>query len=201
MTEIGWRGVEVVVHETILNGENDVTVQRLEILWNTLLKVSSFFDAMINIAARYMPNISFIAWMHVIHALTLLAKLSLLVTEGWDLDTVRSTVSFTATVDRIIAKLEEARADETVRSGQHAKYVRFAMYEEKMRQCKKWYESKIEMETRSKNLSEQQTQFAGSNMPSNDWLSDPMFFGLDDNLWSDFLGNWNPVSYYGMPTE
>lgn len=65
---------------------------------------------------------------------------------GWDLDYVRTKCSFATLTDRLVEKLQAAARLQSGFPSSRPLAVRFNLYADKMRMCKKWYEAKLKAE-------------------------------------------------------
>lgn len=121
----------------------------------------------------------------------MLAKLSFLPADGWDLDFVRTKWAFGTFIDRLVEKLESVTRLE-VSQTHRTVGARFNMYAEKMRMCKRWYESKIKAEDAVR-ASEAATAFPERpilNPSTPDTAFQGLFDGLEDSMWQDIMYDW-----------
>ncbi|KAK5181825.1 hypothetical protein LTR44_006025 [Exophiala sp. CCFEE 6388] len=115
--------------------------------------------------------------------------MSFLEVEGWDLQYVRtSETSFPASCTGLIAYLEAA-ARQCQGESQTPSPIsaRFNMSAEKLRQCLKWYENKIQAEAESMTSTE---ACVVPGLPPFDPALESFFEGFDDGLWADFTGDF-----------
>jgi len=122
----------------------------------------------------------------------MLAKLSFLAADGWDLEFVRTKWPFVTFLDRLVEKLESVTR---VEASQRHRTVsaRFSMYAEKMRMCKRWYEAKIKAEDAVK-ASAAAAAFPEQSIPNAAATPDVpfqgLFDGIEDGMWQDFMYDW-----------
>ncbi|KIX94678.1 uncharacterized protein Z520_09724 [Fonsecaea multimorphosa CBS 102226] len=177
------------LYETIFAVQVERAYHRAEALHACLSHISQFFDSLEAIPWRYVPNLTFSFWLNLVHALVVLAKMSFLVLDGWDLQSVRdSEMNFPSTVDRLVQKLETV-SHQSLSSGDtpasNAVATRFSLFAEKMRLCKKWYASKLNAEA-SISASSLETGALPENMPMEE-----LFGGFEDSIWPDLTADWN----------
>src|SRR4051794_6840312 len=86
--------------------ECDPLIHKIEVWYACLNRVSEFWDCFLAEPIEQLPNLTFISWLHTIHVLLVLAKLSFLPADGWDLDFVRTKWSFGTYTERLVEKLQ-----------------------------------------------------------------------------------------------
>ncbi|KAI1628076.1 hypothetical protein EDD37DRAFT_290559 [Exophiala viscosa] len=180
---------EISSLEHIMSSGVDTALARAGALYTCLKRVGNLIDCFTKFPATRLQYIPFMIWIHLLHAIIVIAKLSFLEAEGWDLQYVRtSETSFPATCTGLIAYLEAAsrqcQGESQVPSPVSA---RFNMSAEKLRQCLKWYENKIQAEAESMASTE---PCVVRNLPPFDPALEGFFEGFDDGLWADFTGDF-----------
>lgn len=171
--------------------ECDLPIHRIEVWYACLNRIGEFWDSFLAEPIEQFPNFTFISWLHTIHVLLVLAKLSFLPADGWDLDFVRTKWPFTTFIDRIIEKLQSVAS---VESGPppHPIAARFNLYAEKMRMCKRWYEAKLKAEEAVK-ASEAAAALPEGLIPNPGTPEiefQGLFDGLEDGMWQEFIYDW-----------
>ena len=197
LLELHILSAEIALYETVQTMDCDVPVHRAQALHTCLERVHRFFDILSAQPCDCLPNFPFLAWVHAIHALIVTAKLSFLVVEGWDLQYARtSRMNFSFAADKLIAKLD-AVAHVEVGQQPNAVSARFALYAEKIRMCKRWYECRIRSETEpptaeanDSNDSSSGNMTTATALPAYDPTLEGCFDGLDDALWQDMMADW-----------
>ncbi|KIX02452.1 uncharacterized protein Z518_08393 [Rhinocladiella mackenziei CBS 650.93] len=181
---------QIGLYEAVVNAECDAPIQRAEALHACLQRVKSLYDVLDGQPPDSLPNLPFLAWIHVVHALIVVAKLSFLVADGWDLQYVRtSPVNFESVLDCLITKLESV-AQHNLREFRtpNAVSARFMLYAEKTRVWKRWYENKIKVEAAPH--TSQPPDIGGAVLPMDDQVIEGFLDGFDDGAWQDFIGDW-----------
>lgn len=198
---IGWsaalldlhiRSAEISLFELVQTIQCDVPIERAEALYACVERIDGFIDGFIQQPSSRLHHIPFLAWVHLLHAIIVLAKLSFLTAEGWDVQYLRaSRLSFPSMVGRLVDKMDAA-AQQSLEDSQapNAVSARFAVYGEKMRLCKKWYDSKIRAETDAEASTAPDLR---PIIPSSDPSYEGFFEGFDDGVWTDFMGDWSTV--------
>src|ERR1700694_2806286 len=86
---------------------------RIEALYSTLLATQAFFTTFLSLPTSAYPSFPFSTWAQNLHAIQVIAKLSLLTDiPGWDLTYVRGVLDFSALLDQLTLRFEEAREAE-----------------------------------------------------------------------------------------
>ncbi len=174
----------ICLYETIFLVEGDSAFHKAEALHDALNHISYFWDALDNIPSPCLPSLTFVFWLHVIHVVIIVAKLSFAIIDGWDVQVIRnSKVNFGSITDRFAAKLRDVSkqgpGNEPPPPNDPAA-VRFSRYVEKMRLCKRWYESKIAFETDGEVIDPE-------NGLQYDFTMADLFEGLGDDFWPQSL--------------
>ncbi|OAP59769.1 hypothetical protein AYL99_04771 [Fonsecaea erecta] len=179
----------ICLFETIFTIQADRAYHRAEALHACLDHISQLFDYLEAIPGQYVPNLTFSFWLHLVHALVVLAKMSFLVLDGWDLRSIRgSGMNFPSTIDRVAQKLETV-SHQSLASGDtpanNAVSTRFSLFAEKMRHCKRWYASKLNAET-----SDSASGVENGALPDSMSMED-LFGSFEDGNWPDLVSDWN----------
>jgi hypothetical protein len=181
------------MYEIIQMTDCDLPIHRIEAWYACLNRVEEFWDCFLSQPNEHLPNLPFMSWLHTVHILLVVAKLSFIPAEGWDLDYVRTKCSFATLTDRLIEKLSAVSKLEIGFPSPRPLAIRFNLYAEKMRMCKRWYEAKLKAEEAVK-ASEQAAAFAGRSAipgPASPDLNCPgLFDSFDDTVWQDFVYDW-----------
>lgn len=180
------------MYEIIQMTECDLPIHRIEAWYACLTRVSEFWDCFLAQPNEQLPNLTFIVWLHTVHVLLVVAKLSFLQADGWDLDLVRTKWSFSALTDRLIEKLQSAASCESGLPYGRAITARFTLYAEKMRMCKRWYEAKLKAEEAIKASAEAAAfpERSAPCPPTPEVDSQGFFDSFEDTVWQDFMYDW-----------
>ncbi|KEF58862.1 uncharacterized protein A1O9_03705 [Exophiala aquamarina CBS 119918] len=189
--EIHILSAQIGLYEFVQTADLDPLIHRIEAWYACLNCISQYWDLFLAEPSENLPTLTFISWLHTIQPLLMLAKLSFLITDGWDLDFVRTKWAFGAFIDRLAEKLESVTRTD-VSHTHRTVGARFNMYAEKMRMCKRWYESKIRAENAVKASEAAATlpERPVPNPPSPDIPFQDLFDGLEDGMWQDFMYDW-----------
>ncbi|KAH0831781.1 hypothetical protein AYO21_06305 [Fonsecaea monophora] len=179
----------ICLFETVFAVPAESPYHRAEALYKCLSHVSLLFDSLDAIPWRCVPNLTFPFWLHLIHALVVLAKMSFLVLDGWDLQSIRgSQMSFPSAIDRMAQKMETV-SQQSLAAGDtpsnNAVAARFSLFAEKMRACKKWYASKLNAEANVV------APGPDTGVLSETISTEELFRGFEDGLWPDLMADWN----------
>ncbi|KAK5028698.1 hypothetical protein LTS07_006077 [Exophiala sideris] len=180
---------EISSLEHIMSSGLDTALARAEALYTCLKRVGNLLDCFTKFPGTKLQYLPFMIWIHLLHAIIVIAKMSFLEVEGWDLQYVRtSETSFPASCTGLIAYLEAA-ARQCQGESQTPSPIsaRFNMSAEKLRQCLKWYENKIQAEAESMTSTE---ACVVPGLPPFDPALESFFEGFDDGLWADFTGDF-----------
>ena len=176
--------VEMYLHEVgfQLSLKGDESLLRIQLLHSCLLSAKAFFSELFSIAARSFITAMYVPWAHLIHALAVLSKLSLLEDEHWDLVYVRQVLDFAQIIDRILALCKGLEAQITLPD-------MFARVVSQMTQLKERDLSRFaSLEGRTAPL----PCPIGDPMQVNDTtFHAELFEGLDDFLWQDIISDWS----------
>jgi hypothetical protein len=180
-----YHSVEIHLYEIGLskphNKGPDQSFQRLELLYACLLSAKSFVKAFFLIPAVSYYSISFVTWIQLSHTLTILCRLLLVNSEGWDIAHAREVVDFPAILQRLTEKfLEAKKITEAIRAIDPEKNT-FYQYAQMMQWVKLNYESILSSESLG---SQQSVDFSADEAMMGDFLN------LDDDFWQDFVGDW-----------
>lgn len=175
-------------YESLIPIHSSNKLAKVEALNTGLMLVQKFFSAFMSQYTSHMPTIPYFYWMRVVHALSVLTKLSFLHCDGWDLSYVREAVSFSDTVDRLNEKLwavQEAEANDC--SIGFAR--RFRAYRAKMEKCKVWFNEMVAQEGRASTAAAAGGPEAANLVNFDDPMFHGMFENLDEYLNYDFMGD------------
>ena len=174
--------VEMYLHEVgfQLSPKGDDSLLRIQLLHSCLLSAKSFFNELFSIPARSFITAMYIPWAHLIHALAVLSKLSLLEDADWDLVYVRQVLDFAQVIDRILALSNELESHITLPD-------MFARVVSQMTQLKERYLTRFAiLEGRAAPL----PRLLRDPMQMNDTAFDAeLFEGLDEFLWQDIMSD------------
>ena len=182
---------EVCFYESIISIQCDrnCVIDKVEALHSGLLAVRTYFTAFLAQYSTSMPSIPYFYWMRIIHSLGVLTKLSFVHLEGWDLQYVRSTVSFCDLIDQLNDKLWAVQESEAANS-RLAFSKKFRAYRSKLDAWKQYFADMVAQDEKAK----AQAADAGDEVPAIDF-NDPIFNGmldnLDDYLNFDFMERWS----------
>ena len=179
---------ELDIFEIVATSEQGAPLERAQALHASLQSMDCLIELFSKLPASSLPHLPFLTWIHVLHCYILLAKLSFLVVDGWDLQYVRTCwTNFPTMVSRLVGILEAAvRQSMGESQTPNAVSARYTVYAEKMRLCGKWYDGKIRAETES----QETTSEAGPVLPSFDPTFEGFFEGVDDGFWTEFNTDW-----------
>ena len=124
-------------------------VETLSALHALLISVGSWYEAFLALKTDAVPCLTFLHMSQASHATDILAKLSFLQLEGWDLTYVRTQHSLSAMLEKMMDKFEDVFLSERTRFPD-LEMGRFAVYVMKLRNCKKWYEERLTAEAKEK---------------------------------------------------
>lgn len=182
------------MYEIVQMTECDLPIHRIEAWYACLNRVSDFWNCFLAQPDEHLPNLTFVSWLHTVHVLLVVAKLSFIPAEGWDLDYVRTKCSFATLTDRLVEKLQAAARLQSGFPSSRPLAVRFNLYADKMRMCKRWYEAKLKAEEAVK-ASEQaaaDSEIPAAPAPDSPDLDCPRLFdSFDDTVWQDFMYDWS----------
>lgn len=179
---------EISALEHILSSGDDTALARADALHACLRRIGNLNDCFSRFPGIQLQYLPFVIWIHLLHALIVLAKLSFLEIQGWDVQYVRSSeTSFPATCTGLIAHLEAAsRQCQGESQAPSPVSARLNMSAEKLRQCLKWYENKILAEADS--VASTDPGVVPGLVPFDPSL-EGFFDGFEDALWTDFSGD------------
>ncbi|KIW16859.1 hypothetical protein PV08_04049 [Exophiala spinifera] len=177
---------ELTIYETVAASERDAPLERAEALHAALGTIDNLIGTFAKVSAGSIPQLPFLSWIYVLHCYIVLAKLSFLVVDGWDLQYVRTgRINFPEMISRIVEVLEAAvRHSMGEKLRPNAISARYTKYAEKMRACSKWYNSKLKAETESS------VDDLGSALPALDSTFEGFFEGFNDGFWTDISMDW-----------
>jgi hypothetical protein len=161
-------------------GTNE-SFQRLELLYACLLSAKSYIEVFFLVPTASYYSLSLVTWIQLSHTLTILCRLLLVNSEGWDVAHARELLDFAAVLKRLFEKfLEAKKIIEDIRVVDLEKNV-FYQYAQMMQWVKSNYESIVS----SKSLGSQQSvDFSADETMMGEFLN------LDDAFWQDFVGDW-----------
>jgi hypothetical protein len=201
MTEPGWSMslvmkfhiVEMYLHEIgfQLPNKGDGSLLRVELLYSCLLSAKAFFNELFSTPATTFINYTYVPWAHVIHALAVLSKLSLLEDADWDLSHVHRVLDFAQVIDQVLAvnKALEAQMVQLVRPHHSTRYDMFPRVASQMTQLKERYLLRLAtLEGRGPSQSAVVDESAQMN---NERVDGEIFEGLDEFFWQDIIADWN----------
>jgi len=180
-----YHSVEIHLYEIGLskphNNGTDQGFKRLELLYACLLSAKSFVEAFFLIPLASYCSLSFVTWIQLSHTLTIICRLLLVNSEGWDIAHAREVVDFPAILQRLAEKfLEAKKITEAIQAIDPEKNT-FNQYAQIMQWVKLNYESILS----TKSLGSQQSlDFSADEVMMGDFLNP------DDAFWQDFVGDW-----------
>lgn len=170
--------------EPLIGISDSDSLLRVEILYGGLVALKGFFDHLFSMNAVAWRNHTYVTWAHLIHALAVLSKLSLLQDSDYDLEQARRVLDFAEVLDQLKTlseHLHQTRAAHTKGSTQRSMLTRMAS---QVVQLKTRYQDKL--------------AGRGSMAPRNDpvgWIDSGeqggLLDGLDDGFWQDIIDDWN----------
>ena len=110
---------------------------------------------------------------------------------------VRTTCPFPQAMERLANKLQGVSYLHMGDVPHHPAPVaaRFNIYAERLRFCKKWYDSRVKAENEP--LASQTTDAAGPMNQGYDF-QDGLFDGLDDSIWQELMPEWPGPVWSGV---
>ncbi|EXJ90269.1 hypothetical protein A1O1_03368 [Capronia coronata CBS 617.96] len=180
----------IILYEPVLTMERDEAIQKAEALHACVEHIRLFYDSFAAQPPGSLQLLPFLEWLPVLYAHLVLARLSFLVADGWDLQCFRSSsMSFSAVADRLMAQLQSAAQQSLVQSQQSSEIpVCFSHYIDKLRLWKKWYENKLKTEVE---VQPSTTPDVGAAFSAYDFSVEGFFGGFEDLVGQDFIGDWN----------
>lgn len=181
------KDAELFMFERVLSAECDIPPQKVEALHLCLQKALSIIDIFLSQSLDDLPEMPFIGWLTVARAWDVLAKLSFLSTEGWDLDYVRRSPGFAAVADRMTARLMQVQIHEE-RKNPGGRSIRFKFLAARGEQFKRWYENNVQQEI--------QQSTVPPHVPDDGFAAEEPLAPLpaadfSDILWQDFAIDWS----------
>lgn len=180
---------ELTIYETVAASEQGIPLERAEALHAALGTIDNLIGNFTKVSAGSIPHLPFLSWIHILHCYIVLAKLSFLVVDGWDLQYVRTgRTNFPAMISRMVVVLEatmQHSMGEKLRP--NAVSARYTVYTEKMRSCLKWYNNKLKAENDSQGSS---VADLGPALPTLDSTFEGFFEGIDESFWTDLSMDW-----------
>lgn len=179
---------QVCLFERIINSDCDIPSHKVEALHTCLAGVVGYFNSFVSQKLEYFPCLSFLTWSTIVHAFDMYAKLSFVEVSNWDLEYVRHSPGFVATVDTMIETFKKAQALEDIRNPE-SKSVRFNMSIGRLEMFKQWYSSRVDLE--SKTRMERLQPHIESNATGEESNAVPYFSDFADIVWQDFTTDWS----------
>lgn len=180
-----YHSVEIHLYEIGLSGPhhtgNNQSFQRLELLYACLLSAKSYIQAFCQVPTTSYSSLSFVTWIQLSHTLTILCRLLLVNSEGWDVAHAREVVDFPTILQRLIEKFSEAKKITEATQVVDPEMNTFYQYAQMMQWVKSNYESRLYLKP------------LGSQQSADLWADEAMmgdFLNLDDAFWQDFVGDW-----------
>ena len=176
--------VEMYLYEvgSQLSPKGDESLLRLELLHSCLLSAKAFFDGLFSTPANTLMISIYTQWAHLIHAIAVLSKLSLLEDADWDLAHARQVLDFVQVVDRVSALTKEFEVEIELPK-------MFARIVSQMTHLKERYLSRLAI-LESKAAS--RSCVVDDTVQVNNLLfHGELFKGLDDFPWQDIIWDWN----------
>lgn len=198
MAETGWSTslrmkfhvVGMYLHEIgfQISNKDDDSLLRPELLYNCLLSSKSFFDTLFSMPATTFITYTYVPWAHLIHALAVLSKLSLLEEPDWDLVQVRQTLDFAVVVDGVLALIKELEA-EMIQPRDALRFGMLARIASQMVHLKERYFCRLGILERR--LASPPGAISVLTQVQDVGLHDKFFEGLDESFWQDIFVDWN----------
>lgn len=178
----------VCLYEPILSTEHDNTIHKVSALHGCLAHIGRFLETFLTLSVADCPRFPFMLWIQMAQVIMMLSRLSFLVVEGWDLNYIRnSSMNFSSVAERMIQMMEGvAQQDNQKTAPSNGLSAKYLLYADKMRLCKKWYDSKVKAETESA----ASTTDATAGLSAYDVPLEALFEGLDSNIWAEFPADW-----------
>lgn len=180
----------VGLYEPVLTMDCDEPLQRAEALHACVEHIRRVHESFAALSPRSLPSLPLLALIDLIYAHTMLAKLSFLVTDGWDVHYLRSSsMSFSTMSDRLIAQMQSA-AQFQLSQGRQSKGVGgcFLLYAERTRGFKNWYENRLktEAEAHLSSISDNNASFSAYYLPM-----EGFFDGFEYLMGQNLPEDWN----------
>ncbi|EHY58925.1 Transcription factor opdL [Exophiala dermatitidis] len=188
--EMHRQSVMVGLYEPVLTMDCDEPLQRAEALHACVEHIRRVHESFAALSPRSLPSLPLLALIDLIYAHTMLAKLSFLVTDGWDVHYLRSSsMSFSTMSDRLIAQMQSA-AQFQLSQGRQSKGVGgcFLLYAERTRGFKNWYENRLktEAEAHLSSISDNNASFSAYYLPM-----EGFFDGFEYLMGQNLPEDWN----------
>jgi hypothetical protein len=177
--------VEIYLYEIGLSeahqSNHNQNFQRLEHLYACLLSAKSYLEAYFLLPTASYSSLSFVTWAQLANTLSVLARLLLVESEGWDLAHAREVADFATVLERLIERFQDAsNMGEASRMAAEEEDT-FYQYSKMMQ----WVKSSYEL-TVSVNSPGQRTNV---DLPANEAMTGDFMY-LHDVFWQDFVGDW-----------
>lgn len=171
------------------SSKGDDSLLRLELLYSCLLSAKAFFEALFSVPPATFITATYIPTPHLLHALAVLLKLSLLDDADWDLGHVRKTLDFAQVIDRVLVMIKEIEA-ELPQPRDSSRIDRLARIASQMEQLKERYFSRLAMLEGRGGASRSGAVDASTQAQNLAFDGEP-FEGLDESFWQDVIVDWN----------
>ncbi|KAJ9662182.1 hypothetical protein H2198_001533 [Neophaeococcomyces mojaviensis] len=186
------QNAELCLYEIVLSTDCNTPAHKVEALHACLNKLIAFFGTFMELSNTILPSMPFLSWAHISHALDIMAKLSFVVVEGWDVEWVRGNHGFISMTGRLMEKLKQTYADEQTRYPENIS-IRFKIFAEKLQWCQQWYNTKVEAEARTNRPTSADVQDLESDQHQTDASYLPFPGEFSDMIWQDFMIDWPQV--------
>jgi hypothetical protein len=169
--------------------KGDDSLLRLELLYSCLLSAKAFFEALFSVPPATFITATYIPTPHLLHALAVLSKLSLLDDADWDLGHVRKTLDFAQVIDRVLVMIKDIEA-ELPQPRDPSRIDRLTRIASQMEQLKERYFSRLAT-LEGRGGASRPGAVDASTQARNLALDGELFEGLDESFWQDVIVDWN----------
>jgi hypothetical protein len=168
---------------------DDDSLLRLDLLYSCLLSAKAFFEALFSVPPATFITSTYLSTPHLLHALAVLSKLSLLDDADWDLGHVRQTLDFAQVIDRVLVMIKEIEA-ELPQPRDSSRIDRLARIASQMEQLKERYFNRLATLERRGGASRSGAVDASTQAQTLAFDDEP-FEALDESFWQDVIVDWN----------
>jgi len=184
--------IEIYLYEVGLSeahqSSNSQNFQCLEHLYACLLSAKSYLEAYFLVPTASYSSLSFVTWVQLANTLSVLARLLLVDTEGWDLTHAREVAGFATVLEHLIERFQDASNITEASPVAAEEEDTFYQYSKMMQWVKSKYESAISINSPER---------ANVDLPASEVITGDFMY-LNDAFWQDFVGNWDGTTSYGL---
>ena len=171
---------------------HEYAFRRLDVLYSCLLSTKSFFDTLFTIPGSQFLILPFFDVAPMLHALSVLLKLSLAEIDSWDTAEVRRIVDFSAVLQKVTERFDEVRSTDPQTAHSLQDTSPFSRYVRVLLRVKEWFDAKIvgksgQAGQPGPDLSSNTEQAAAGQ--TEELMTFGLFDGLDGAFWPEYMGD------------